>query len=139
MAFDPVTAIANVANTVLDRVLPDKPANDAAKSALLSMQLKGEIDAQVGQIDVDKQEAASNSIFVAGWRPFIGWACGASFVYQFIALPITQTCLVIFHAHFDQTQLPKFDTPTMTTIMLTLLGMGAMRTVDKYNGTDNGH
>ena len=119
-------------------MIPDKEAAAKAKADFLEMQLKGDLDSMLGQIEINKVEAASNSIFVAGWRPFIGWACGSAFVYEFVGLPIIQTFLVVFHSHFDPTLLPKFDTPTMTTIMLSMLGMGIMRTIDKNNGTGNG-
>jgi hypothetical protein len=139
MAFDPATAILNTVNTVLDRLLPDKAANAAAKAELLKMQLAGDIQAQLAQIDVDKAEAASQSVFVAGWRPFVGWGCGVAYFYAVMVQPCIQFIAVLCHSNFDLTRLPHIDSATTTSLLLALLGMGGLRTLDKYNGTDNGH
>jgi hypothetical protein len=139
MAFDPVTAVANVVNTVLDRVLPDKQANDAAKADLLKSQLSGEIAEVVAQTQIDTVEAASQSTFVAGWRPFVGWVCGAAFTYAYILQPFIKTVAVLVHNKFDPTIFPVVDTSEMMPVLLGMLGLGAARTVEKINGVGNGH
>lgn len=139
MAFDPVTAIINVANTVLDRVLPDKTANDAAKASLMQSQLNGEVAQIVAQAQIDTVEAASQSTFVAGWRPFVGWACGCAFVYAYILQPCIKVVAVLAHNHFDASLFPVVDTSEMMPVLLGMLGLGAARTVEKINGVGNGH
>jgi hypothetical protein len=139
MAFDPITAILNLGNTVLDRVLPDKAANDAAKAQLASAVVQGQFAAQIAQIQVDQTEAASQSIFVAGWRPFVGWCCGAAFAYAFIIQPFAQFLLVAFHSDFDIAKLPQMDLSQMMPVLLGMLGLGAMRSYDKSQGNGNGH
>lgn len=139
MAFDPVTAVANVVNTVLNRVLPDKTANDAAKAQLLQMQLGGDIASVTGQIDIDKAEAASSSTFVAGWRPFVGWICGGAFGYVYIIQPFLQFLLVAFKVNFDASKLPQLNISEMMPVLLGMLGLGAMRSYDKTQGTGSGH
>jgi hypothetical protein len=131
MAFDPITAIANAANTVLERVLPDKSAQDAAKAQLLTMQLSGELQQVSQQIDVDKAEASSSSIFVAGWRPFIGWICGVSLGYEYILRPLLTFVVLMFHGKFVA---PGLDIGDLLTLMSGMLGLGAMRTVEKVQG-----
>ena len=138
-AFDPLTAILNTANTILDRVLPDKTANDQAKIALLQAQLNGELQAMVSQLQVDQAEAQSKSLFVAGWRPWVGWGCGCAFVYAYILQPLIQTLLVVFHSGFDPAKLPKLDMSEMMPVLLGMLGLGALRSYDKNNGSSNGH
>jgi hypothetical protein len=139
MAFDPITAILNLGNTVLDRVLPDKAQNDAAKAQLLSLQLQGQFAEQISQLQVDQAEAGSKSVFVAGWRPFVGWACGAAFVYAFVVQPCAQFVLVAFHSSFDVSRLPQLNLDQMLPVLLGMLGLGALRSYDKSNGNGNGH
>lgn len=133
MAFDPITAVMNVANTVLGRVLPDKVAQQSAQAQLLSMQLTGELQQFSDQVAVDKVEAASSSIFVAGWRPFIGWICGTALMYQFLLRPLLNFIAAVFGAHFTATDLQMQD---LMTLLLGMLGLGAMRTVEKVNGVN---
>jgi hypothetical protein len=139
MAFDPITAILNVANSVLDRLLPDKQANDAAKAALIQMQVQGELAQIAGQIQIDQTEAGSQSTFVAGWRPFVGWICGAAFAYAFILQPFLQFLLVAFHSNFDASKLPNLNLEEMLPVLFGMLGLGALRSWDKTNGAGNGH
>lgn len=139
MAFDPITAILNVGNTVIDRLIPDKTAAAAAKAALIQAELNGELEATKGQLQVDIAEAANQSIFVAGWRPFVGWICGVAFGYVYILQPFLVFLLVAFKIQFDPSKLPIIDTSQMLPVLLGMLGLGAMRSYDKTNGTGNGH
>lgn len=139
MAFDPITAILNVGNTVIDRLIPDKTAAAAAKAALIQAELNGELEATKGQLQVDIAEAANQSIFVAGWRPFVGWICGVAFGYVYILQPFLVFLLVAFKIQFDPSKLPIIDTSQMLPVLLGMLGLGAMLSYDKTNGTGNGH
>lgn len=139
MAFDPLTAILNIAGTVIDRLIPDKTQAAQAKAELLEMQLKGELDAQIAQAQVDEAEANNKSVFVAGWRPFVGWACGAAFIYAFIVQPTAQAIAVFSHSSFDPSKLPQLNLDQMLPVLLGMLGLGAMRSFDKTNGNGNGH
>ena len=132
-------ALLNPITSIIDKILPDKAANDAAKAQLLSMQLTGDIQAQLAQIEVNKTEAASQSIFVAGWRPFVGWACGGAFVYAFIIQPFAQFLLVAFHANFDPSKLPNLNLAEMMPVLLGMLGLAGMRTAEKIQGVNAGH
>ena len=139
MALDPLTAILDVVNTVLDRIIPDKAQAAQAKAQLLEMQVKGALDNDIAQLQVDQAEAGSQSIFVAGWRPFVGWACGAAFIYACMVQPLIQTLLVVFHSNFDPAKLPPVNLTEMLPVLGGMLGMGALRSWDKANGTNNGH
>lgn len=136
MSFDPITAAMDLGGKIIDRVLPDKAANDAAKAKLLEMQVAGDLAVVTGQLDVDKTEAASNSIFVAGWRPFIGWVCGSALGYQYILSPIGQWCCALFG---HPVAAPVLDIGQLMTLLLSMLGMGVLRSYDKAQGTGNGH
>lgn len=129
--FDPVTSVANLIHGVLDRVLPDKTANDAAKMQLAEMQLNGELSAVAGQIQTNIAEAASTHAFVSGWRPYIGWICGTGLAYQMLLRPLLTFAVGVCGGH---TVAPPIEIQDLLTILASLLGLGAMRTVEKVNG-----
>lgn len=144
MAFDPITAGLELGGKLIDRLLPDKAANDAAKAQLVSAEVQGDIQSVLGQVEVDKTEAASSSMFVAGWRPWVGWVCGAGMAYAFILQPFIVTIIavaqcIIRHQPFDKSMLPIIDMSQMWPVLLAMLGMGALRSFDKAQGTTTGH
>ena len=73
--------------------------------------------------EVNAAEAQHRSIFVAGWRPFIGWICGLAFAFHYIALPLILT-------YTDHTP-PAFDTNSLFTVLMGMLGLGGLRTYEK--------
>src|SRR5260370_31345958 len=80
---------------IVDKVIPDPVAKAQAQIQLLQLQQNEqfkEIDAQLQasaqQTDTNKVEAANSNIFVAGWRPFIGWVCGGGLAYQYLVDPL---------------------------------------------------
>lgn len=131
MPFDPISSLAQVANTVLDRVLPDKAANDAGKLELAKLQLNGELSTYAGQIQVDLAEAASKSVWVAGWRPYVGWVCGTGLAYQFVVRPLFTFIAAAFGSHAIA---PALEMGSMMELLAGMLGFGAMRTVEKVQG-----
>lgn len=139
MALDPVTAILNIGQTIIDRVIPDKTQAAAAKQALILAEINGDLQNAHDQLNVDAVEAASNSIFVAGWRPFVGWACGGALVYNYILQPFMVAIAALCKVNFDVSKLPHLDMAQLGGLLTSMLGMAVMRTIDKTQGTDNGH
>jgi hypothetical protein len=84
----------------------------------------------IGQIEINKIEAAHNSIFVAGWRPFIGWTGGVGLGWTFVASPIVEFVANVFGY---AGKMPEVDTTQLLTLILAMLGVGAMRTYEKTN------
>ena len=83
---------------------------------------------RLAQIELNKIEAGRRSIFVAGWRPFIGWVCGAALLWHFILFDMLTWVTVNFFPHV--TDLPELSgTETLVTVLLSLLGLGAMRSI----------
>ena len=80
------------------------------------------------QLEVNKVEAGHNNIFVAGWRPFIGWICGLSIAYHFILEPVIQYILIVNGIQFET---PEFDFSQLSTIVMAMLGMSTLRTYEK--------
>ena len=95
-----------------------------------------------GQLKINAAEAASTNWFVAGWRPFVGWVCGATFAYHFVLFPVIKTCAYMWgsqHAITELGLLPSFDLSTMMPVLLGMLGLGGMRSYEKKNGVQDSH
>ena len=136
MSFDPVSAIADLANTVISRVWPDK--TEAEKEAF-TLALQKELSANsslLGQLQIDSNEASSPSVFVAGWRPAMGWVCVSAFFWQFVAVPV---CVFVSASVGHPLALPSIDTASMMQILMGMLGLGSMRTFEKYKNVQGNH
>lgn len=123
---------------LLDKLLPDKGAADAAKLELLRMAQAGELaalDAEtklaLGQAETNKIEAASSRLFVAGWRPFVGWICGAALGFKYIGGPVL---VMLCAAVGAPVTLPVLDAGELMPLLLGLLGLGGLRTLEKVKG-----
>jgi hypothetical protein len=126
--MDPITAILNIGNTLINKLFPDPAEAAKAQLALLKMQQDGELAAMVAQTDINKVEAASQSIFVAGWRPFCGWVGGAGLAYAAIVEPLMRLLASLYGYTGN---FPAIDTTITMQILFGLLGLGAMRSYDK--------
>lgn len=117
-------AVSDLASTVISRIWPDKTEKEKAE-------LIAAVQLVQGQLDINKIEAASPSVFVAGWRPFIGWTCGAAFAYKFVLAPAIAFGLAAYGHPID---LPVLDFTEMSTVLLGMLGIGGLRTLEKIKG-----
>jgi hypothetical protein len=117
---------------LLDKFVEDKDQKNALAHEIATMSEKHAQELALSQIEVNKAEAASGSIFKGGWRPFIGWVCGFAFAYHFIVQPI-----LIFGsaaAGISLPPLPEFDMSQMMPVLLGMLGLGGLRTFEKQKG-----
>lgn len=132
--MDPITAVLNIGNTIINKIFPDPAEAAKAQLQLLQMQQTGELAAIVAQTDINKIEAASTSVFVAGWRPFCGWVGGTGLAYAAIIEP-----LLSFIARLSgyTGEFPVIDTTITMQILFGLLGLGAMRSYDKLKGVES--
>jgi hypothetical protein len=126
---------------LIDKIFPDKTQAEQAKAALALAQQQGQLqeeqaawDNARAQLEVNKQEAASTSLFVAGWRPFIGWVCGGAFAWSFVLQPFAAFWVKVADGGFDVRALPSLDTSAMMPVLLGMLGLGGLRTVEKIRG-----
>lgn len=94
-----------------------------------------EADMKKSQLIVNAKEAEHKSIFVAGWRPFIGWMGGIALGYNFILQPLLY---VILASNNIIIEMPTLDISTLMTLVTGMLGFGAMRSWDKIKGVGNG-
>jgi len=131
-----IPSIIGIAGGAIDKVI-DHYLPDAQKAAEFKLEVYKSLQASdLAQIDVNKTEAASSSVFVAGWRPFIGWVCGGALAYQYIFLPISIYVATLINEKYATVLLnaPKLD-DNLWQLLIAMLGMGALRSFDKYQGT----
>jgi hypothetical protein len=132
--MDPISTLATLGNTLISRIWPDPKDQASAEAMLIKAQMDAAIAQAQQQIDINKIEAASSNIFVSGWRPFVGWACGGAFAGHFIVLPALNWLIQLFgHAPIT---IP-FDMDTLSTVLMGLLGLGTLRTVEKVRGVSS--
>ena len=98
----------------------------------LKLQMK-EIDAklQEKQLDINKAEASHRSVFVSGWRPFLGWVSGLSIGYVYLFQPILDMILQMFQVQVDWVAL---DLGQLMPLVLGMLGLGGLRSFEKAKG-----
>jgi len=149
---DPVTisGLFSVGKSIIERIWPDpaKQQEEIRKLAKLHQEgdiarMNAEVQLLVAQMKINEKEAAHKSIFVAGWRPFVGWVCGFALAYQFILYPLLLWIWAAFSPTFiDAAGLrqaisppPILDLGALFTLLLGMLGIGAMRSYDKKQGT----
>ena len=126
-------SIFDTVKPVVEKVLsyiPDPKQQLEAQQALMGSLM--EWDSQQNQINA--VEAANSNVFVSGWRPFIGWVCGAAFAYKFILQPFIVFILLACGSKIDPSDLPVLDWAEMSTVLFGLLGLGGLKTFEKIKG-----
>ena len=130
--MDPITAILGIGNKLIDHFFPDATQAAAAKLKLLEMQQNGDLQVMASQMEINKIEAQNPSLFVSGWRPFIGWGCGFAFLYVSLFEPIVR---FIASVGFKYTgAFPTIDATITMQVLLGLLGLAGMRSWEKKEG-----
>ena len=112
------------ATKLLDKVIEDKDKKNALAHEIATMAERHAQQLAQGQLDVNKVEAAHKSLFVAGWRPAIGWVCAIGLFYNVILANIIGIWV----------DLPEIDTTLLVPVMMGMLGLGAMRSYEKVQG-----
>lgn len=143
MAFDPISAVFGIADTVIKRVWSNPEDQAKAQLELAKLQQSGdfkEIDAQLqiltGQIETNKLEAQHGGLFKGGWRPAVGWICAGAMAYKFIINPMIVSIVQLI-AHFTGNELfpleflPDMGWAELSPVLLGMLGLGGLRTFEK--------
>ena len=117
---------------ILDKFVQDKDQKAALAHEIATMAEQHAQELALAQIEVNKAEATNSSVFVAGWRPFIGWTCGTALAWHFVFEPMIGAALA--WAGVDAPELPAFDMQSLMTILTGMLGLGGLRTFEKYKG-----
>lgn len=113
---------------LLDKFIEDKDAKNALAHEISTMAERHAQDLAKGQLEVNKAEAVSASLFVAGWRPAVGWVCVLGMASNFVLIPMGNFVLALVDSTIT---IPLIDTSTMMPVLLGMLGLGAMRSVEK--------
>lgn len=131
--------IMDLFSKVADKIWPDPEKKAQAQLELLKMQQAGdfkELEANLllaqGQMDINKVEAGSSSLFTSGWRPAVGWVCASGLGYQLLLRPIGGWIALNW---FNWTSLPPaLELDTLMSLLFGMLGLGAYRTIEKVKG-----
>ena len=110
---------------LLDKVVPDLDERAKMAQEIATMASKQAAENAESQLKVNEREAQHRTVFVAGWRPFIGWTCGLALFNNYLVVP---------YAIANGLSVPFIDMGTMSTILLGMLGLGGLRTYEKLNG-----
>ena len=116
---------------LLDKFIEDKDAKNALAHEISTMAERHAQELAKGQLEVNKVEAAHKNMFVAGWRPAVGWICAFGMAGNFILIPMANFGLAL--AESDIT-IPLIALSEMMPVLMGMLGLGAMRTVEKAKG-----
>ena len=146
MSFDPISAAFMLGKTAIEKIWPDptKRAEEMRKLEELKQkgdlaQLNAHVQLMLAQINVNAQEAKHKSVFVAGWRPFIGWVGGIALAYQFVLYPLLLWAWSILEVNAvipkGIVPPPVMDSGALWTIITGMLGIAGMRSYDKGKGT----
>ena len=127
-----IQALIGPVTGLLDKFIEDKDQKTALAHEIATLAQKQAHEAQLAQVEVNKQDAQHRSIFVAGWRPFVGWVCGIALAYHFVLAPIILFSVSITGVQIPE--LPSFNMETLTTVLLGMLGLGGLRSFEKYKG-----
>ncbi len=116
---------------LLDKFIEDKDQKNKLAHEISTMAERHAQELAKGQLEINKAEAQSRNIFVAGWRPFIGWTCGVAMAYNYVIHPI----MIFVLAQLDYlVALPALDLGEMMPVLMGMLGLGGLRSFEKYKG-----
>lgn len=128
---DAISSVSNLASTVITRVWPDATEIEKAKMTLAIQQVQNEYNLILGQIDTNKVEASSTSMFVSGARPAAMWVCVSVLFYNSVGVSLLSWASLVWHIPAP----PILPDTGATEALWALLGLGSMRSFDKLKGT----
>ena len=137
-----ISGLFSAAQSLIERFFPDPEKKAAAQLELLKMQQTGELaqlaaetDLAKLQIQVNVEEAKSTNWFVAGWRPGIGWVCGAGLAYASLIEPFARFIAKVWFGYTGE--FPVISTDLTLQILMGMLGLGALRSVEKIKNAED--
>jgi hypothetical protein len=125
--------IITIGAKLLDKIIPDKDAREKAQADLLKAAQDQDFQKALAQIEVNKAEAQHSNLFVSGWRPAVGWTCVIGLVYNFIMYPLLLWIVVITGSSIEP---PPMFSENLMELVLGMLGLGALRTYEKFKGVN---
>ena len=127
-----ISSVLPLVGDVVKRFLPeDKEERAKAEREIEAQLMKHLSSIDVAQLEINRAEALHRSVWVAGWRPFTGWSCGIALAYSYVLQPI----LVFIMAQTGTlVTLPTMNIGEMMPVLMGILGLGGLRTYEKYKG-----
>ena len=125
-----LNALIGPVTGLLDKFIEDKDQKAALAHEVATMAENHALEIAKGQMAINQVEAASSSLMVSGWRPFIGWTCGLGMFGNFITIPFSNFVLALLELDIV---IPLVPLETMMPVLMGMLGLGAMRTYEKKN------
>jgi len=116
---------------LLDKFIEDKDQKNQLAHEISTMAERHAQELAKGQPEINKAEAQSRNVFIAGWRPFIGWTCGVAMAYNYVIHPILMFTLAQFNY---LVAIPALDLSEMMPVLMGMLGLGGLRSFEKYKG-----
>jgi hypothetical protein len=126
-----LASLVQPVTTLLDKFIEDKDKKNAIAFELATMAEKHAQELAKAQLEVNKTEAAHKNLFVAGWRPAVGWVCVLGMAGNFLAIPMANFALALSGSEIV---IPLIELSTMMPVLMGMLGLGAMRTIEKRAG-----
>ena len=127
-----IASLIGPVSSLLDKVIPDADVKAKLAHEIATMSDQHAQQLALAQVEVNKEEAASGSLFKGGWRPFVGWICGIALLYHFILSPLILFTVALFGAEIPP--IPEFDMGSLMTVLMGMLGLGGLRTYEKQKG-----
>ena len=127
-----ITALLPKALEILDEVIPDKDAAQKAKISMEAKLLDAATAANLAQAATNTEEAKHRSIFVAGWRPAIGWVCALGLAWNFLGYNLAQWAFAVFGR--GDVAVPPLSGDNLIELTFAMLGMAGLRTYEKFKG-----
>ena len=127
-----IQALIGPVTGLLDKFVEDKDQKNKLAHELATMADRHAQELAKGQLDINAEEAKSKNIFVSGWRPSVGWCCSLALFAHFLVFPTMD--VVTAYMGIEAVAYPAFDMDSLMTVLLGLLGLGGMRSFEKYKG-----
>ena len=130
-----ILGVGNLVKDVLGKVIPDPNAAANAEKQIMAIMA----DNAKAQLAVNAEEAKHKSIFVAGWRPAVGWVLALAIAFMYVIKPIASAILIAFGMVVEGELINAIhlDTGVLMTLLGSMLGIGGMRSFDKIKGVDS--
>lgn len=125
-----IPLIGPIVDKLVDRI-PDPAAKEKAKAEAEAAIIAAVNQASQEQNEINKIEAANPNVFVSGWRPFIGWVCGAGIAWHYLGAPFAGWIMSLLEVHAE---LPNVPTGDLMELVMAMLGLGGLRTFEKLKG-----
>lgn len=125
-----IAPIVQLGQGLIERWFPDPAKKAEAEAQFMLLMQEQDFKKVLGQLEVNAKEAASPHLFVAGWRPFVGWCCGLGFLWATIAQPMVAWVAVARGWPAP----PAIDTEVLLYVLGGMLGLGTLRSFEKTKG-----